>query len=172
MLAVLLLVVTGAAAARASGSAAPPAERISAASSLEQELLVAINGVRRAQHLRPLRSSPLLVEAARNHSRAMAEQDFFDHSSADGSSYSQRIRLVYPPLKDRFWGAAENIAWASPGLSARAAVEMWLRSAPHRRNLLAPTWREIGIGGVHALHAPGVFDGLDVTIVTVDFGVR
>ena len=39
------------------------------------------------------------------------------------------------------------------------AVEMWLKSPPHRKNLLTPAWREIGIGGVHALAAPGVYRG-------------
>ena len=38
--------------------------------------------------------------------------------------------------------------------------------------MLAPRWREVGIGGVRALAASGVYEGLDVTIVTADFGVR
>jgi hypothetical protein len=35
-----------------------------------------------------------------------------------------------------------------------------------------PLWREIGVSAVHEAQAPGVYQGLDVTIVTTDFGVR
>jgi hypothetical protein len=35
-----------------------------------------------------------------------------------------------------------------------------------------PRWREIGVSAVHENAAPGVYKGLDVTIVTTDFGVR
>jgi uncharacterized protein YkwD len=49
---------------------------------------------------------------------------------------------------------------------------MWLRSRPHRRNLLTPRWREIGLSAVHVAAAPGFFGGRTVTIVTADFGVR
>jgi uncharacterized protein YkwD len=45
-------------------------------------------------------------------------------------------------------------------------------SPPHRKNLLTPGWREVGLGAVRALGAPGVYRGLDVTILTADFGVR
>jgi uncharacterized protein YkwD len=64
------------------------------------------------------------------------------------------------------------MVWASPGLSADQALEMWLNSPPHRKNLLTPAWREIGLGAVRALAAPGVYQGRDVTILTADFGVR
>ena len=64
------------------------------------------------------------------------------------------------------------MVWASPSLCAAQAIDMWLKSPPHRKNLLTPAWREVGIGGVHALAAPGVYEGLDVTILTADFGVR
>jgi len=47
-----------------------------------------------------------------------------------------------------------------------------MKSPPHRKIILTPNWRDIGIGGVHAAAAPGVYQGLGVTIVTADFGVR
>ena len=49
---------------------------------------------------------------------------------------------------------------------------MWLESPGHRRVLLTPAWREIGLSAVHTASAPRVYDGLEVTIVTADFGVR
>jgi hypothetical protein len=51
-------------------------------------------------------------------------------------------------------------------------MKMWIASPEHLRNLLTPEWRRVGISAVHVLHAPGVYDGLPVTIVTTDFGVR
>jgi uncharacterized protein YkwD len=47
-----------------------------------------------------------------------------------------------------------------------------MNSPEHRANLLNGRWREIGISAVHAVAAPGTYDGLDVTIITTDFGVR
>lgn len=153
-------------------AAAPLSRRIAAVAELEQQVLAAINDVRRDQHLAPLRINRQLAGAARDHSRSMAEHGFFRHASYDGSAFWRRIKPVYPAAKGRAWGAGENMVWASPGLSAAGAIDMWMKSPPHRKNLLTPSWREVGIGGVHALAAPGVFQGLDVTILTADFGVR
>jgi hypothetical protein len=47
-----------------------------------------------------------------------------------------------------------------------------MKSPEHRANLLSPTWREVGVSALHVAAAPGAFQGLDVTIVTTDFGVR
>ncbi len=169
------LLTAGAAFARPADppiAASRAAVEVSSVAGLEQQVLVAVNDLRRKRGLEPLRANRKLAAAAREHSRSMAEHGFFRHASYDGSAFWRRIKPVYPPAKGRYWGAGENMVWAAPGLSADQAVEMWLKSPPHRKNLLTPAWREIGIGGVHALAAPGVYQGLDVTIVTADFGVR
>jgi len=49
---------------------------------------------------------------------------------------------------------------------------MWMASPEHRANLLTARWRQVGLSAVHVAAAPGTFNGLDVTIVTADFGVR
>jgi uncharacterized protein YkwD len=49
---------------------------------------------------------------------------------------------------------------------------MWENSPEHRKNMLDPHWREVGISAVHVSSASGVYRGLPVTIVTTDFGVR
>lgn len=173
-LALVTLVLSGAAAAGGwpGRPAAPSAQHVVAVAELERQTLVAINDVRRQHGLTALRLNAGLTAAAREHSRSMAEHGFFRHTSYDGSAFWQRIEPVYAPVKGRYWAAGENLAWASPDASPGQAVEMWLRSPPHRRNLLSPAWRAIGLGAVHALSAPGVFRGLDVTILTADFGVR
>jgi uncharacterized protein YkwD len=52
------------------------------------------------------------------------------------------------------------------------AIKLWLGSPEHRKNMLTARWREIGVAAVHVAGAPGVYKGMDVTIVTTDFGVR
>ena len=174
-----LLVLVPAAAARATdpppvvnSQATPSATQTSFQASLEQDVLTAINDVRLKYHLVPLRLNKQLSVAARSHSLSMAQDGYFRHESADGSPFWKRIKPLYPPRPRHTWGTGENMVWQSPDLSAAEAIDAWLNSPPHRKNLLTPSWREVGVGSVRALAAPGVYEGLDVTIVTADFGVR
>lgn len=139
---------------------------------LQNQVLVAINGVRRTHGLGELRLNASLSLAALGHCRSMARRGFFSHDGYNGAPFWSRIKPRYRPLRGNFWGVGENMVWASPDLSADEAVEIWLESPAHRKNLLAPSWREAGLGAVHALGAPGIYQGLDVTILTADFGVR
>jgi uncharacterized protein YkwD len=139
---------------------------------LETKVLAAINDLRRSRGLKPLRASLPLAAAARQHSVSMAKHGYFDHASLNGLPFWKRVEAKYRPRGGRFWSVGENMAWAAPGLSAGRALELWLTSPGHRENLFAPVWREIGLGAVHALAAPGVYQGSNVTILTADFGVR
>jgi uncharacterized protein YkwD len=152
--------------------AAASAQQITEARGLQTDALAAINELRRAKGLHELRLNSALSRAALGHSASMAKHGFFGHSGWDGSPFWQRIEPGYRPLPDASWSVGENLVWASPDLSADRAIELWLNSPPHRKNLLMPAWREIGLGGVRALAAPGVYEGLDVTILTADFGAR
>jgi uncharacterized protein YkwD len=148
------------------------ATRVGSVSVLEGSVVAAINVVRRENGLRPLRLNRRLSVVARDHSLSMAEHGYFSHTSLDGAPFWARIKPVYPPVPGRTWSTGENMVWQSPELTAAQVVDLWLHSSAHRKNLLASRWREVGVGGVRADAAPGVFDGLDVTIVTADFGVR
>src|SRR5918992_1258387 len=154
-----------AAAATHGGTTIAPSDTMAAA------VLVELNQVRRAHGLKPLRQSGALAAAADVHSRAMAQFGFFQHDSRDGSSFAQRVQRFYSPSGHRSWSVGENLLW-STRLSAAYAVQMWMHSPPHRRNILTPQWREIGLSAVKAARAPGVFGGRNVVIVTSDFGVR
>src|SRR5262245_16094121 len=148
-----------------STSVTPTSHAITGVTELERQVLVAVNAVRREHGLVPLRANRALGYAARAHSRSMAEKGFFRHTSADGSAFWKRLMPVYRQQQGRPWSMGENLVWRSPELTAEQAVDLWMKSPPHRKNLLTPAWRDIGIGGVHALAAPGVYEGLDVTIV-------
>ncbi len=145
---------------------------VTAADALEGPLLAKINDVRRARGLQPLVLSKSLSRATDAHARAMARGGFFSHDSADGTSAIGRIKRFYSVEGYRSWALGENLLWRSPGVTPAQALQMWLTSPPHRRVLLEPDFREIGLAAVHATRAPGDFRSLDVTIVVADFGAR
>jgi uncharacterized protein YkwD len=131
-----------------------------------------MNALRRQHNLVPLRHSAGLAAAAREHSNDMARRGYFRHNSPAGLSFSRRIARFYPIGSHRYWSAGENLLWSSGELNATAALTLWLDSPKHRNVMLTARWREVGVSAVHVGSAAGVYGGRDVTIVTVDFGVR
>jgi uncharacterized protein YkwD len=166
---VVAAVGAGAGSATAAGT---PARTMAAANQLERLVLAELNVVRRAHGLAPLRRSPALSRAADTHSRAMGRFGFFAHDSRDGSAFWHRVKRFYGSRGYGNWSVGENLLWSTPGLDARRALRLWMRSPGHRKNILTARWREIGLSAVTVARAPGVFGGRDVVIVTTDFGVR
>jgi uncharacterized protein YkwD len=151
---------------------AAPSRPAVALSPLERAVLVDINTLRAQHHLAKLSFNPQLTTAARVHTEQMAKDGYFAHESADGSAFWKRVQRYYASSPGRSWAVGENLLWSSPDIDSRGALRMWLASPEHRKNLLDPRWREIGVSAVHVEHAPGVFGDRDVTIVATDFGVR
>jgi uncharacterized protein YkwD len=163
--------VPGSAATAGGTRAAAGSARLVSLPQLENQLLTRINDLRRKAGLVPLKPSAALGAAAFTQSASMAEHGFFAHESYGGSPFWKRVAATYAARRGT-WSVGENLAWRSPELNARTALDLWLKSPEHRDNLLSPTWREIGLGAVHADSAPGVYEGREVTILTADFGVR
>jgi uncharacterized protein YkwD len=113
-----------------------------------------------------------LNASAAEHSREMGADGYFEHASANGSAFWRRIAEWYGSTGYDYWSVGENLLWSSPNVDPTEAVRLWMNSPPHRRNILDPHWREIGIAAVHVAGAPGTYHGLPVTIITTDFGVR
>lgn len=166
--AVSALVVTGLLAA--SALATSRSER--SLTTLNRQVRAAVNRFRAAHGLVPLRDSRQLDRSARQHSLEMGKDGYFAHSSADGTSFWQRIQHYYGSRNHGYWSVGENLLWAAPNVSAGHAMKLWIASPEHLRNLMSPQWRQIGVSAVHVVRAPGVFHGLPVTIITTDFGVR
>jgi uncharacterized protein YkwD len=139
---------------------------------LNHQVLQAINAFRVAHHLVPLRESTSLDASARQHSLEMGADGYFAHPSANGTSFWKRIQRYFVSRNYSYWSVGENLLWSSPDVTATAAMQMWIASPEHLRNLLTPGWRSIGVSSVHVLQAPGIYHGLPVTIITTDFGVR
>jgi uncharacterized protein YkwD len=157
-------------AAAAPASTAPP--RRLQVSQLEAAVLTQINTVRREHGLVALRLNGRLEVAAAQHSQDMGSRGYFKHESADGSAFWKRVQRYYGSRGYRYWSVGENLLWSSPNVDGPGALKLWMESPEHRANLLTARWREVGLSAVHFTAAPGAFNGLDVTIVTADFGVR
>jgi uncharacterized protein YkwD len=123
----------------------------------ETSLLNAINRVRAQHHLQPLHEDGRLERAARFHSREMLASGAFTH----GAFASRMVRFN---VGGRL--AGENIAWGTGSYGTpQGILTAWLRSPPHRENLLRPTFRRIGIGDL-----VGAFRGYHgAHVVTADF---
>lgn len=139
---------------------------------LNRQVLAAVNKFRVAHGLVALRQSAGLDRSARQHSLEMGRFGYFAHSSHDGSAFWKRIRHYYSARGHSYWSVGENLLWSSPSVTAGRAMQLWIASPEHLRNLLTKQWREIGVSAVRVAHAPGVFHGRPVTIITTDFGVR
>jgi uncharacterized protein YkwD len=150
-------------------ASSPRTQARPALSAVDRAMLVEINAVRTRHGLRAVVPSRGLMNAARRHSLEMVRNGYFSHSSADGSSFESRVRRYYRGLRS----AGENIAFGCPELSAAEAMSLWMNSPGHRRNILDPRWREIGISVVHVESAPGPdYRGDPTTVATTDFGRR
>jgi uncharacterized protein YkwD len=140
--------------------------------SLNQQVLAAVNSFRAGHGLAPLRESAALDRSARRHSLEMGRVGYFAHTSPNGAAFWRRIERYYSLKGYAYWSVGENLLWAPAGVSAGHAMQMWIGSPPHLANLLAPRWRQIGISAVGVVHAPGVYRGRSIVIITTDFGVR
>ena len=123
----------------------------------ERSLLGAVNEVRAAHSLRPVKVDPKLLATARAYSTTMIQQDVFTHGA-----FAER--LSRSGARGPAFG--ENLAWGTGRLAAaRSVVRMWMGSPGHRANLLRPGWTRVGIGT-----RVGNFLGYDgATVITADF---
>ena len=166
-LAVSLLAPPAASAAGACEGANASASQVTKRTLVRATLCV-LNAERTRHRLRPLRLNGRLSVAARRHSRAMARQRFFSHTSPGGASFVDRIRDSGYLAGARSWAVGENIAYGSGSRSSpRSIGTAWMNSPPHRANILSTSFREIGIG-----LAGGTPVGPGGATYTTDFGRR
>jgi uncharacterized protein YkwD len=133
--------------------------RLTRLAKLEQDVIKAINGLRRKHKLAPVRLHVAFSAEARAQSLLMAKKGFFAHSTS----------LRWHRL-EAHWSLGQSLAWRSPDMTAQWVVQYWLKDPQHRKILLGPSWTVIGVGAVHADPAPGVYGGAPATIITADLG--
>jgi uncharacterized protein YkwD len=166
-----------AAVAVASATARPTVPRFRAGAlvalpSLSAQVVAAVNRARLEHGLRALTPAKELGAAALQHSVEMGRDGYFAHDSYDGTAFWKRLQSFYPSRGSSCWSVGENLVYAGPDMNADQALQLWLNSPEHRRNLLDPHWRQMGVAAVHVIGGGGVFDGQTVTVITNDFGAR
>lgn len=120
---------------------ATPEARDSGATQLETQFLSLINQYRQSNGLGTLSRNSALDTAARLHSKDMAVNGFFSHTSLDGRSPWTRMAQAGYSCNG---AKGENIA---AGYStAQAAFNAWRNSPGHNENMLSPNYNAIGIG--------------------------
>ncbi|APC14764.1 hypothetical protein BLL42_03110 [Pseudomonas frederiksbergensis] len=86
----------------------------------------------------PLAWNATLATAAQTHTRAMANNNFFDHKDRDGRTPGDRAELAGYAGQQ----IGENIAAGQD--TVRKVVDGWLASPGHCANLMNPQYRELG----------------------------
>ncbi|MBW0105479.1 CAP domain-containing protein, partial [Pseudonocardia sp. KRD291] len=105
----------------------------------EAEVVALTNDRRADAGCGAVRIDPRITEAARRHSEDMAAAGYFAHDSRDGRSFADRLSAAGYPSP-----GAENIAQGQP--DAASAVEAWMDSPGHRRNIEDCSLTTIGVG--------------------------
>jgi len=130
--------------------------------------LCLLNAERTARGLPALRVDRRLTRCALAHSRDMVKNGYFAHESRSGATFDARIARTGWMRGRVRWGVGENLAWGSlTRAPARAIVAAWMGSPGHRRNILEPRFRTIGIGIVDGAPRAGV---ANAATYTTDFG--
>lgn len=169
VLAALFISVSGASEAPDPGTATPPvttppvSTSVAPAatilpSSVADQVLALVNAARQKAGCASVRLDPRLTAAALGHSRQMADQNFFSHTSPNGATFVDRIKAQgYPRPR------SENIA--AGNTTAAATVQQWMNSPGHRANILDCRAKDMGLGA--ASRAGSRFG----TYWTQDFGL-
>jgi len=134
---------------------------------LNNQIFAAVNHFRVSHGLTALKRSRTLDKSARVHSIQMGQRGFFGHNSANGEAFWKRVQRYY-----RSANVGENLLWASPTTTAASALQQWINSPPHLKNLKTARWRDFGVSAVMVTAAPAYYHGRTVTVITTDFGAK
>ncbi len=129
-----------------------------------------INQERKKEGLKPLQWDQSLAKIALDHSKDMAERDYFDHVSPEGEDFADRYAEHHyqkeTQIGDTTYVGGENLSLTNVVRSytydpetndvhkyeyndldelANSTVQGWMESPGHRENILTPFTRE-GIG--------------------------
>ena len=124
--------------------AAPPlASTPPSLAGLRADVLTLINAERVAAGVPALVWSPVLARAAQAHAEDCAQRGWGSHVGSDGALLQARLARV------GYAATSASEIWAN-ARSGRQAFAMWWNEPagndPHRRNILAPNYKEMGIG--------------------------
>jgi len=107
----------------------------------ERDLFASVNQARRAQGLSPLRWDESLATAARRHAEVMAERGTAQHGFENEPSLSVRVKQAGA----HFTWLSENV---TQGPTPDFVHTQFIKSPPHRANILDRDMDSVGIGVV------------------------
>src|SRR5690606_23948165 len=113
---------------------------------LALQVLAEANAVRMRAGAGPLVMDPALRRAARRYSRALALRGEIEHLSPTPGRRTVRQRIAAEGAEARVAGEHLAPRTASVESLPRRAVQAWMKSPGHRRNLLDPIFTRTGIG--------------------------
>lgn len=117
-----------------------------AITSEEQTFLDRINDERAERGLCRLKLDPTLVSVARDHSREMAERDYFDHvSPTPGQRTPMQRYLKALPKRPPYACVGENLFYCSV-VDVDRGHKALMDSPGHRANILFARFRACGVG--------------------------
>jgi uncharacterized protein YkwD len=108
--------------------------------SFQQQILQLVNAERKKVNAPPLTLNSKLNQAAQNHTNDMVAKRYFSHTSPSGSTMVSRVKAVGYSYRT----IGENIAAGKA--SANDTMIQWMNSAGHRKNILNPSFKELGVG--------------------------
>ncbi len=118
------------------------AQKDTAASSYEKEVIRLVNEIRAKNGLGTLKEDWELSRVARYKSEDMKNNNYFSHTSPTyGSPFDMMKKFGIS-----YRGAAENIAKGQK--TPQEVVNAWMNSSGHRANILNKSYTHIGVGYV------------------------
>jgi uncharacterized protein YkwD len=104
----------------------------------------AVNAQREKRDILPLRADDTLAALARAHAQDMVKRQYRSHTTPDGVTY--RDRLTAAGLNPA--AAGENWIYVprSSSQAVRHAIDWFMNSSPHRRNILSERYTRLGVG--------------------------
>jgi hypothetical protein len=126
-----------------------------------EKIVELTNSKRKEAGLTPLEINQSLSQAALAKGSDMLNRNYWAHVAPDGTEPWKFF--LDADYKYRY--AGENLArdFSNPEM----AIEAWMASPTHKRNILSSKYNEIGVAVVE-----GYLDGVDTTIIVQHFGTR
>ena len=138
---------------------------------LRSSMLCLVNRVREHRDLRPLSYNADLRNSASGHSSDMVVNHYFSHYGLHGSTVVSRIARSGYLARVSSYFTGENIGGGAGSRfgSPIAVFRQWMRSPPHRANILDRDFHDFGVGVARGF--PGGGSAGAVTY-TLDLGTR
>jgi uncharacterized protein YkwD len=108
----------------------------------EQEVFQLVNRERSRVRLGGLQWDERLAKVAREYSRRMAREGFFDHYDSNGKTVMDRASRIpgWTSIGENLFVCEDQPQYTN------AAIRGWLKSPTHKMNMLDRTWTATGIG--------------------------